>query len=91
VEIPGRVLTPGTYEFKYAGPRTSGEVVAIYDKSGKLIETALTEPVYRNSIEDRTIVTFQRHGNGAPEAIDSWFYPDTQNGVRFLYPHRKAE
>jgi hypothetical protein len=90
VEIPGRVLLPGRYEFKYLTSNPPGEVVGVFDSNGKFVELFTTEPVYRAAESDHTVVTLESRGSGSPKAIKSWFYPDDPYGVRFIYPNAKS-
>jgi hypothetical protein len=49
VEIPGRVLLPGTYVFKLADSSSNRNIVQVYDKDEKqLYGTFLAIPDYRS-------------------------------------------
>jgi hypothetical protein len=91
VEVPGKVLPPGTYVFKLmdaVGPRN---VVQIFDKDQKqLYATILAVPNYRLDPPEKPIISFQERPSGSPEAIKAWFYPGDTYGAEFVYPHKRA-
>ncbi len=92
VEIPGRVLLPGTYTFQLLGGSSNRNIVQIFNKNGtRLIETVMTIPAYRMRPTSRTVVTFAERPTDTPEAIRTWFYPGMNYGQRFLYPHTRSE
>ena len=91
VEIPGKVLPPGTYAFKLLDSTGSRNIVQIFDKDQKkLYATILGIPDYRPEPPDKTIVRFDERPTGSPEAIEAWFYPGDPYGVEFVYPHQRA-
>jgi hypothetical protein len=91
VEIPGKVLPPGTYAFKLLDSTGSRDIVQIFDKDQKkLYATILGIPDYRPEPPDKTIVRFDERPTGSPEAIEAWFYPGDPYGVEFVYPHQRA-
>jgi hypothetical protein len=87
VEIPGRVLTPGTYVFEEP---EEGHMVTIFseDKSGTehLVSTIETAPAYRSDVSGKPILTFEKRDPHSPQAVDEFFYPGDNDGVEFLYP-----
>jgi hypothetical protein len=86
VEIPGMVLTPGTYVLKLADLAGDRNVVQIFNADeSHLYETVLAISAYRLEPTDKTIVTFEERPKGAPEAIDTWFYPGDNYGQEFVY------
>lgn len=91
VEIPGRVLPAGKYEFRLVDSSDTQNVVQISTADGKqVIATLLTIPTYRTRTPGKTIVTFSRRAPGAPEAIRAWFYPGIDDGEEFVYPKTRA-
>jgi hypothetical protein len=86
VEIPGMVLAPGRYEFRLVEPGKRDDYVAIFNAKGDLMELLFAEPEYRLTTTDKTVVTLEETSPGSPEAIQTWFYPDSNYGVRFVYP-----
>ncbi len=88
VEIPGMVLAAGTYEFRLADPIGNDTfVVEVLNSKGKGIALLSASPVYRANVSDQTIVTFEKRGPGNPQALRTWFYPDVNYGLEFLYPN----
>ena len=90
VEIPGMVLLPGTYDFRYLDAAPMPGVVLIYDSTGKFVKLLLADPAYRTEITGKTEVTFEKREPKAPEAIKEWFYPGQSSGVAFKYPKALA-
>ena len=90
VEVPGHVLTPGTYVFKLADLQADRDVVQIFseDKRGMdhLVTTAMAIPDYRLVTPEKPTVTFEERRSQSPEAIHSWFYPGDNYGWDFVYP-----
>jgi hypothetical protein len=87
VEIPGMVLLPGTYDFRYLSSDGMPGVVLISDNQGKLLKEVLAESAYREKVTGKTVVTFEKLAPNAPEAIKDWFYPGESIGVAFVYPN----
>ena len=86
VEIPGRVLTPGTYVFKLANSTSNLDIVQIFNKNDtRLIATEMTIPVYRLNPPDHTSITVSERPVGTPEAVHEWFYPGNNFGHEFVY------
>lgn len=91
VEVPGKVLQPGTYVFKLLDSASSRNIVEILDRDQKhLYATILAIPNYRMKPSDQTIVRFAERPSGEPEAIEAWFYPGDNYGQEFVYPHQRA-
>ena len=90
VEIPGMVLEPGTYDFRYLNSDPMPGVVLIYNNKGHLLREVMAEGVYRSEPTDNTVVTFEKIAPKAPEGIKDWFFPGTQNGVEFIYSHHTS-
>ena len=90
VEVPGHVLTPGTYVFQLADSSADRNVVQIFseDKKGMdhLVTTTMAIPDYRVATPVKTEVTFEERHRNTPEAVHSWFYPGDNYGWQFLYP-----
>ncbi|MBS1856291.1 MAG: hypothetical protein JST11_13070 [Acidobacteria bacterium] len=91
VEIPGRVLDPGTYVFKLADSMTDRNIVEVFNKNeDHLYGTFLAVPDYHLKPAGRPIITFEERAAGAPEAVRAWFYPGENYGHEFVYPKVKA-
>ena len=92
VDIPGKVLSPGTYVFKVIDTVSgSRDVVQVLDKDEKHVyATFLGIPVEMNKPSDKPFIRFREQAAGAPPAIEAWFYPGRTDGHEFVYPHEHA-
>jgi hypothetical protein len=91
VEIPGKVLTPGTYVLKLLDSSSDRNIVEVYDKDEKKLDaTILAVPDYRLKPSDKPLIRFEERPSNTPEAIKAWFYPGDNYGVEFVYPHERA-
>ena len=90
LEVPGAVLTPGTYIFKLADSVSDRRIVEIYseDASGRqnLVTTILAISAYRLETPDKPVINLEERPSGRPGAIHSWFYPGDNAGWQFVYP-----
>jgi hypothetical protein len=84
VEVPGLVLSAGTYAFSRVGDNPN--VVRISSPDGTHVyATLLTVADYRLDPAEETVITFEERPNGNPQAIKSWFYPGDNTGEEFIY------
>ena len=91
VEIPGQVLSAGTYVFKLADSSSDRNIVQVFNKDEThLYGTFLAIPDYRIKPAGKTIITFEERPAGSPEAVKAWFYPGENYGHDFVYPKPKA-
>lgn len=91
VEIPGRVLQPGTYVFKLADSTSDRNIVEVYNKEeNHIYGIFLAIPDYRLKLTGKPIITFSERAANAPEAVKAWFYPGDNYGHEFVYPKVKA-
>src|SRR6202163_1738938 len=91
VEIPGQVLSPGTYVFKLADSSSDRNIVQVFSKDEKhLYGTFLSIPDQRLRPIGKPIITFDERAAGSPEAVRAWFYPGDDFGHQFVYPKEKA-
>jgi len=90
LEVPGAVLSPGTYIFKLADSQSDRNIVQIYseDASGrqKFVTTILAISAYTLETPDKPTIKLEERPSGSPEAIHSWFYPGENTGWQFVYP-----
>lgn len=90
VDIPGKVLTPGTYVFKLLDTG-SREVVQVLDKNEtKVITTFIALPTEMSKPPEKPFIRFKEQAPGAPPAIEAWFYPGNTIGHEFVYPRQHA-
>jgi hypothetical protein len=91
VEIPGKVLSAGTYVFKLADSESDRDIVQVFSKDGnKLYGTFLAIPDYRMKPTGEAVLTFDERAADNPEAVKAWFYPGDNYGHQFVYPKAKA-
>lgn len=87
VEIPGKVLAPGTYTFKLMDSEADRNVVLVYNEDQThLYATLLAVPDYRLRPTGNTVVRMQERAADAPQAVGTWFYPGDNYGWEFAYP-----
>lgn len=87
VQVPNRVLDPGTYVFKLLDSSADRHVVQIFDKDGlHLVTTILAIPNYRLQPTGKTEFAFWETPAGQPRAMRAWFYPGDNFGQEFAYP-----
>ena len=91
VEIPGKVLPPGTFVFKLLDSPSNRNIVQIFDKDEQhLYATALGIPDYRAETPDKLLVQFEETPGNSPPALKSWYYPGDNYSVQFVYPRDRA-
>jgi hypothetical protein len=90
LEIPGRVLSPGTYIFKLLDNNSDRNVVEVFseDSSGnqKFVTTVFAISAYKMETPDKPIIGLEERAAGSPMAIRTWFYPGDNFGREFVYP-----
>jgi hypothetical protein len=92
VEVPGRVLSSGTYVFKLLDTDGDRNIVQIFNPDGtKLYATILAISDYRLKPTDKPVIRFEERASYSPEAIRAWFYPGRQYGEEFVYPESRAK
>ncbi len=90
VEIPGMVLTPGTYVIKVPDPVTHNDMVGFYNRDESyLYKLVRTIPSYRLDTAENTIITFEERAGNLPQAVKTWFYPGDNWGKEFVYGNVK--
>jgi hypothetical protein len=86
VQIPGQVLTPGTYIFKLANSMANRHIVQVWNEDeNQLIATILTIPNIRFERPDETIFEFDERPADEPSAVKVWYYPGNSTGEEFVY------
>jgi hypothetical protein len=92
VEVPGEVLSPGTYVLRLADSQSDRQIVQIFTEDRRrLVATILAIPDYRLVATETPVISFEERPSGSPEAVGSWFYPGDNHGIRFVYPHSRME
>jgi len=91
VQVPGKVLPPGTYTFRLMDSPSNRHIVQVFDADGThLITTILAIPNYQLEVSGHTILAFAERPTGEPEALKAWFYPGDNFGQEFVYPKEEA-
>jgi hypothetical protein len=91
VEIPGQVLSAGTYVFKLADSSSNRSIVQVFSNDERhLYGTFLSIPDQRLRPAGKPIITFDERAAGSPEAVRAWFYPGDEIGHQFVYPKDRA-
>ena len=91
IEVPGKVLPPGTYVFKLLDVVANRDILQIFDKDEKHLQTTiLAVPDYRLQPSDKPIIAFEERPSGSPEALKAFFYPGDNYGLQVVYPHKRA-
>jgi hypothetical protein len=86
VEIPGKILEPGTYLFKGFNGNTDREVIQIFTPDGKdPVATVETLAVFQKAARTNSYVTFELRAPKAPQAIREIYFPNDHYGHQFIY------
>jgi hypothetical protein len=86
VEVPGKVLPPGTYTFKTLD---SNDLVQIFSADEKqLFATVLTMPEDRPAVNDYSdcFVQLTKSRGDAPQEVEGFFLPGRVTGLELVYP-----
>src|SRR5258708_13696715 len=84
VQVPGKVLPAGNYEFVVARSDSSRNLVQIFNAEGtELYATVQTIPIERARQTDGTSITLAHAPDGKPDAVPTSFYPRTDTGHQF--------
>jgi hypothetical protein len=86
VALPGVTLPAGTYMFRLANPDTSRNVIQVSDKKGmQSYAMLLTIPSYRTRPAKDSEIEFLETPEGAPRAVNAWWYTGDSTGYQFIY------
>jgi LPXTG-motif cell wall-anchored protein len=86
VQVPGAMLSAGTYRFKLANPDSSRNIVQVMNHDGTNVYAMFyTTPDMRMEITDEAVVTFKETPAGVPPVIRSLFYGGEHGGYEFNY------
>ncbi len=86
VEIPGMVLTPGTYVIKLLDPYGDRDIVRFYNADeSHMYAMVFGVRDYRLDPPDHAVITFEERMHGAPAAIKEWFPAGENWGEQFVY------
>jgi hypothetical protein len=91
IQVPNKVLPPGTYVMKLMDSPSNRHIVQIFDKDEQHLETTiLAIPNYRLEPTGKTQLQFWETPPGQPKALRAWFYPGDNFGQEFAYPKTEA-
>src|ERR1022692_4385375 len=91
IQVPNKVLPPGTYVIKLLDSPGDRHVVQIFNADQTHLETTiLAIPNYRLQPTGKTVFTFWETPPGQPKALRAWFYPGDNFGQEFAYPKSAA-
>src|SRR5579863_1517814 len=87
IQVPNKVLPPGTYVMKLMDSASDRHIVQIFNADQSHIETTvLAIPNYRLQPTDHTAFSWWETPPGQPKALRAWFYPGDNFGQEFTYP-----
>lgn len=91
IQVPGKVLQPGTYVMKLMDSPANRHIVQIFnEREDQLQTTVLAIPNYRLQPTGETQLGFWETPAGQPKALRAWFYPGDNFGQEFAYPKDEA-
>lgn len=91
VEIPGKVLLPGTYVFKVLDSLGTRDVIQVLNKKeDHVVATFIAISASTDKPFEKPFIRFQERASGSPPAIEAWFYPGRTDGHEFVYPRQHA-
>jgi len=91
IQVPNKVLPPGTYVMKLLDSPSNRHIVQIFDKNEQHLQTTiLAIPNYRLEPTGKTQFQFWETPPGQPKALRAWFYPGDNFGQEFAYPKAEA-
>jgi hypothetical protein len=86
VQVPGRILPAGTYEFVLENSLSNRNIVKIFNADGtELLANIQTIPTERTKETDGTSITLAQGQDAQPAALLTWFYPGMETGHEFIY------
>jgi hypothetical protein len=90
VQIGDLILRPGNYELQLTRGTTHRGVVMIYDLDhGKWVGMVQGIYTHRDNVSgDMAEFTFEKDIVNGRDVMTTWFYPDWNRGVRFVYPYK---
>jgi hypothetical protein len=88
VQIPGQVLSAGTYFFRLADSNDR-HLVQIFREDRSLVVTLYSVPRLRDGRDVQVAITLANRGKAQPQAIVAWFFAGETQGHEFLYPNQE--
>jgi hypothetical protein len=94
VQVPGRMLPAGTYQFKVTDPmNTDRNVVQVFTEDGRtlLVQFFTMRGIRHVDQANDPILTFRETAAGVPKAIRGWHYPGERTAFEFIYSEKQRE
>ena len=88
VQIPGQVLSAGTYFFRLADSNDR-HLVQIFREDRSLVVTLYSVPRLRDGRDVQVAITVANRGKAQPQAIVAWFFAGETEGHEFLCPNQE--
>jgi hypothetical protein len=86
IQVPGQILSAGTYLFMLANTGDDQNIVQIFSPDRThLYATLQTVPTETGQVPGDTIVALVEQGAGKPDVLLKWFYPGDDTGHEFVY------
>lgn len=86
VQVPGAMLSAGTYRFHLANPDTGRNVLQVLSRDGSIVYAMFhTIPDRRTTVTGTPTVTFRETPVGVPPAVRTLFYGGEYRGYEFVY------
>jgi hyperosmotically inducible protein len=89
IEIPGHILTPGTYYVELVNNTSADRVVTFRDSEQQLVTLAFAISAQRADVEGTSFTFYETPAN-EPPAMRKWFHPGSTIGVEFVYPETRG-
>ena len=90
VQIPGRVLPPGTYRFQVADS-DDRHLVQIFREDRTIVATLYSIPRLRDGRSADAAITLANRGAAQPQAIVAWFFAGEKQGHELLYSRQENQ
>jgi hypothetical protein len=91
MEIPGKILAPGTYVFRLFDSASNRTILKIFDANEQQLDaTVVAVTDYREDVTGRPLLQFAERPSNAPPALKAFFYPGELYGLQLVYPYRQA-
>jgi hypothetical protein len=88
VEVPGQVLSAGTYVFKLVDNSSNRHIVQIWNADeDQILATIIAIPSTRFETPDGPIFEFEERSGDSPMALKYWYYPGDSTGQEFAYSY----
>lgn len=92
MQIPGQVLPAGTYVFTLLSSDADRHIVQVFNADRTVLYATLqTIRTDRPKPTVHTVIALAERGNGRPDVLLKWFYPECETGNQFIYPKQEEK